>query len=70
LGAARWVGEKPNIINVAVSGAKYRVGVIGGYDLWCGIPHVQVVGRMLKNAVVANARATSAEPNSVKGISL
>ncbi|MCL2102110.1 MAG: AAA domain-containing protein, partial [Fibromonadales bacterium] len=29
MGAAHWVGQKPNIINVAVSRAKYRVGIIG-----------------------------------------
>lgn len=40
-GAAHWVGQKLNIINVAVSRAKYRLGVIGDYELWSGIPHVQ-----------------------------
>ena len=54
LGAARWVGQKPNIINVAVSRAKYRVGVIGDYDLWNSIPYVQVVCKMLSHAVVTN----------------
>ena len=42
-GAAHWVGQKPNIINVAVSRAKYRLAVIGDYDLWKCIPNVQVV---------------------------
>lgn len=46
-GAARWVGEKPNIINVAVSRAKYRIGVIGDYTLWKNIPHVQVACKFL-----------------------
>ena len=54
LGAARWVGQKPNIINVAISRAKYRVGVIGDYDLWNSIPYVQVVCKMLSHAVVTN----------------
>jgi len=54
MGAARWVGQKPNIINVAVSRAKYRVGVIGDYDLWNAIPYVQVVCKMLSHAVVTN----------------
>lgn len=40
-GAARWVGNKPNIVNVAVSRAKYRIGVIGDYTLWKNIPYVQ-----------------------------
>lgn len=43
IGAARWVGQKPNIINVAVSRAKYRIAVIGDYDLWKDIPNVDVV---------------------------
>ncbi len=51
MGAARWVGQKPNIINVAVSRAKYRLGVIGCYDLWEDIPYVQVVCEMLRDAV-------------------
>lgn len=54
MGAARWVGQKPNIINVAVSRAKYRVGVIGSYNLWSDIPYVQVVCKMLRHAVVVN----------------
>ena len=47
-GAAQWVGQKPNIINVAVSRAKYRLGVIGDYDLWENIPNVQVVCKYLR----------------------
>ena len=41
--AAQWVGQKPNIVNVAVSRAKYRLGVIGDYDLWKNIPYVQKI---------------------------
>lgn len=47
IGAARWVGEKPNIINVAVSRAKYRIAVIGDYNLWKYIPNVQVLCKYL-----------------------
>lgn len=47
-GAAQWVGRKPNIINVAVSRAKYRVGVIGDYDVWKSIPYVQTVCKYLE----------------------
>jgi hypothetical protein len=47
LNAARWVGQKPNIINVAVSRAKYRIGVLGNYDLWKEIPYVKTVSGML-----------------------
>lgn len=48
IGATRWVGEKPNIINVAVSRAKYRIAVIGDYNLWKDIPNVQVLCKYLK----------------------
>ena len=47
-GAAGWVGQKPNIINVAVSRAKYRLGVIGDYELWKGVPYVGTVCRRLE----------------------
>jgi len=47
LGAARWVGQKPNIINVAVSRAKFRLAVIGDYDLWKNIPYVQSICKNL-----------------------
>ncbi|MEN6471470.1 MAG: AAA domain-containing protein [Clostridiaceae bacterium] len=46
--AAQWVGRKPNIINVAVSRSKYRLGVIGDYDLWKNIPYVRTVCKYLK----------------------
>ena len=52
MGAAKWVGQKPNIINVAVSRAKYRLGVIGSYELWREIENVKVVCEMLRDAVV------------------
>jgi len=47
-GAAHWVGEKPNIINVAVSRAKYRLGVIGDYNLWRSISNIQTLCRYLQ----------------------
>ena len=45
--AALWVGQKPNMINVAVSRAKYRLGVIGDLDLWRHVLYVQTVCRTL-----------------------
>lgn len=50
LGAAHWVGQKPNIINVAVSRAKFRLAVIGDYNLWKRIPYVQTVYKYLTRA--------------------
>jgi hypothetical protein len=64
MGAAKWVGQKPNIINVAVSRAKYRLGVIGSYDLWRGIKYVDVVCDMLQGAVVKGAAVPLASATS------
>jgi hypothetical protein len=50
-GAVSWVGQKPNIINVAVSRAKYRLGMIGSYELWKNVPHVKIVCDMLKDSI-------------------
>lgn len=41
-GAANWVGRKPHIINVAVSRAKYRLAVVGDFDLWSKINFVKI----------------------------
>ncbi|WP_047151332.1 DEAD/DEAH box helicase [Aneurinibacillus tyrosinisolvens] len=38
-GAAQWAGKKPNVLNVAVTRAKYRVAIIGDSKLWRKIPH-------------------------------
>lgn len=48
LRAAQWVGQKPNIINVAVSRAKYRLYVLGDYNLWKDINNVQVLCKKLQ----------------------
>lgn len=42
-GAAAWVGKVPNIINVAVTRAKYRLAVIGDKALWRRIRYVGTV---------------------------
>jgi len=47
-GAAKWVGQKPNIINVAVSRAKYRICIIGDYDQWVKVPNVSIACKHLK----------------------
>lgn len=33
-GAARWAGEQPNILNVAVTRARHRIFVVGSLPLW------------------------------------
>lgn len=38
-GAAQWAGKKPNILNVAMTRAKYRVAIIGDGDLWRKVPN-------------------------------
>jgi superfamily I DNA and/or RNA helicase len=50
-GAALWVGQKPNIINVAISRAKYRIGIIGSYSLWRNIPYVKEVCKVMEDAI-------------------
>lgn len=45
--AASWVGKSPNIINVAVSRAKYRLGVVGDHELWSNISFVKELARGL-----------------------
>ncbi|MCQ4022615.1 MULTISPECIES: ATP-binding protein [unclassified Ruminococcus] len=50
-GAAQWVGQKPNIINVAVSRAQFRIAVVGDYDLWKNIPNVQVICKYLEDRI-------------------
>ena len=47
-GSAMWVGKKPNIINVAVSRAKYNICIIGDYEQWSKIPHVNIACKYLK----------------------
>jgi actin-related protein len=38
-GATQWTGKKPNILNVAVTRAKYRVAIIGDSDIWRKVPN-------------------------------
>lgn len=46
-GAAQWAGKKPNILNVAMTRAKYRVAIIGDADLWRKVPNFDFAYRTL-----------------------
>ncbi|WP_416147623.1 DEAD/DEAH box helicase [Salipaludibacillus sp. HK11] len=47
-GAVRWV--KPNIINVAATRAKYRLYVIGDYNVWKQSKIFQITNRLINNS--------------------
>ena len=42
-GAINWAGKKPNILNVAVSRAKYRLAVIADADIWKNIKYFDIL---------------------------
>jgi hypothetical protein len=46
-GAAQWAGNKPNILNVAMTRAKYRVAIIGDSDLWRKVPNFDLAYKTL-----------------------
>lgn len=46
-GAIRWVNK--NIVNVAVTRAKYRLYVIGDKEAWSKSPHLGLVMKYLEN---------------------
>mgnify|MGYP000874971883 CR=1 FL=1 len=46
-GAADWAGKEPNILNVAVTRAKYRIAIIGDSELWGEIPNFNFAYKIL-----------------------
>jgi len=49
IGAAQWAGRKPNILNVAVTRAKYRIAIIGDSNLWRKVPNFDFAYKILNN---------------------
>jgi superfamily I DNA and/or RNA helicase len=47
VGAASWAGLKPNILNVAVTRAKFRLVIIGDRQLWEGIQYFDDTSKVL-----------------------
>ena len=45
--AVTWASKKPNILNVAVSRAKYRITIIGDKDLW-NVPYFNTAYYLLE----------------------
>ena len=46
--AAAWAGQKPNILNVAITRAKYRVVIIGDSNIWGKIDYFNVAYKNLQ----------------------
>ncbi|MDO5717741.1 MAG: AAA domain-containing protein [Tissierellia bacterium] len=47
--AAKWAANEPNILNVAVSRAKYRIAIIGDKDLWEVLPNFDIAIKILES---------------------
>jgi hypothetical protein len=50
-GAADWAGSKPNILNVALTRAKYRIAIIGDSDVWKEVPYFNIAYERLPKEV-------------------
>jgi len=47
-GARSWATRKPNLFNVAVTRARYRLYVIGDRDAWAHLPHANTLAGRLR----------------------
>lgn len=47
IGAAAWAASSPNILNVAVTRAKYRIAIIGDLELWAQLPYFNTAARQI-----------------------
>ena len=45
-GAAKWASSKPNLLNVALTRAKYRFIAIGDEDIWLNQSHFSELKRL------------------------
>ncbi len=49
IGAASWATQTPNIMNVALSRAKYRIYVVGDKKIWKSFSSMQVIDEEIGN---------------------
>jgi superfamily I DNA and/or RNA helicase len=47
-GAAEWAGKKPNLLNVAVTRAKYRIAIIGDSAVWKKVSNFDFAYKVLQ----------------------
>lgn len=47
-GAAEWAGKKPNILNVAITRAKYRIAIIGDSAVWKKVSNFDFAYKVLQ----------------------
>ena len=64
-GTVEWVA--PNVVNVAASRAKFRLYVVGDYEVWKSNDSVKVMHRILNTAWVAHYEKWKADPESEEG---
>ena len=60
-GAINWASDTPNILNVALTRAKYKFFVIGNYKLWSSKPHFQDLAMVIPLTRISNEVSHTAE---------
>jgi superfamily I DNA and/or RNA helicase len=60
-GAINWASDTPNILNVALTRAKYKFFVIGNYNLWSSKPHFQDLATVIPLTRISNEISDIAE---------
>ncbi|SHJ34528.1 DEAD/DEAH box helicase [Lutispora thermophila] len=56
MGAVQWASRKPNILNVAVTRAKYRIAIIGDSSLWRKFPNFDFAYKILSGEMEKTLR--------------